>query len=243
MVGIFLCLIVFVGLAVLIKSNLQHIVSEQKTQELKLQNERREEREREHQRELAVARKSSSDDAVVEKTPSEPSPSPSSSPTPTPSSSPTPPVPGGFQKVEEAEAGVSFNLPEQWKREESTNPKGERYLTYVSPDKEATIIFWCKLDPENLFVSTTEETIRGLAQKGYETPSSEATAIGGASCTRWTYTDGRTLSINRVFRYGDKSYSLLYRMPKARFTEWEAKLDEVRTSFRFTTSAHSQHSE
>ncbi|MES2462319.1 MAG: hypothetical protein V4671_17160 [Armatimonadota bacterium] len=146
-------------------------------------------------------------------------------------------LPSGFRKIDEEGAGISFHLPESWERTQSTNKRGEGFLTYASPDKEVSIIFWCKPDYEDAFVSATEDTIRALVGKNYD---SQQTTIGGEKCMRWVYEVGGIRSINRVFRHDNKGYSLLFRLPKEKFSKWEATLDEVHSSFRFMEFPHAE---
>jgi len=152
-------------------------------------------------------------------------------------------LPSGFRRIDAGVAEVSFHLPETWTRTQTPEKQGEGFfgfLTFTSPDKEASISLWCEPDSEQSFVPTTEEKIIALRQKGYTVSSPQQTTIGEQPCTRWTYSDGETLSMNRVFRHNGRGYSLLFRVPRAKYTEWEATFIEVRTSFRFDDSNHGE---
>lgn len=256
--GIFLCLIVFVGLVVVIKGNLQHIVAERRAQEQRLEEKRKEEQEnqrvvdakrrqdeltakeeeqrleREQERLAREEERRRKDEAESSKisearadTAATANPTEGSAERVDPQETPPPP---GFRKINEDQAGVFFNLPQSWTRSASDDPSGISRRIYQSPDGTAVVSLWFEPDPHNTFV---QETKRLLPREGYSTNSSETTTIGGEICLRFTSTEDGKRNIIRLFAHNGKGYSLLYRVPLADFTKWEATLDEVRTSFRF----------
>lgn len=136
-----------------------------------------------------------------------------------------------FQRIKDSAAGVSFLVPDSWTREETTDSLGDRSLSFGSPDGEASLSFKWKTDPDNAFVSATEDRLRALKRSGYKVSDPEPSLVSGEDCVRWTYSDTKTRSIHRLLWREGKEYEFVLRFPQSKYEKWKPTLDKIHTSF------------
>ncbi|GGN63042.1 hypothetical protein GCM10012285_63700 [Streptomyces kronopolitis] len=149
---------------------------------------------------------------------------------------PPPPVPNGYRKITESALGVSFPLPEGWKRDVRD---GGRQIIYSS-DAERAQLTLSVLDfssPDQVqHLTAVEESFKKMYPI-YNRLRMQPTTYQGDPAAIWEFTfQGRARAFRGVDlgfgREGAKEYALCVTAPKADWTKFETLFTHIKDGFR-----------
>ncbi|MET9414505.1 serine/threonine-protein kinase [Streptomyces klenkii] len=158
-----------------------------------------------------------------------------------PSTAPKPPPPG-YHLVTEKEAGISFPVPDGWKR---GNLKDSDEILYVDPSGlvglRVSVLDLASSDPLQRWKDDEAKSVKEGKLPGYHQRRMQSTEYRGMPAAIWEFSwKGRAREYRAADlgfgRPGEKEYAIYLSAPSAEWDKHSPVFDAVRDGFR--TTAH-----